>query len=134
MTINHMAVYVTNLEAVRAFYETYFDATSNALYHNPNTGLKTYFLSFKDGARLEIMHRSDVRAVSQVVADRLGYAHLALGVGSREAVDRLTARLKSDGFAVLKEPRTTGDGYYESCVLDVEGNVLEIVAEYENGK
>jgi lactoylglutathione lyase len=134
MKINHVAVYVTDLEAAKAFYETYFDATANAQYHNLGTGLRTYFLSFQDGARLELMHRPDVRAGGQASVDRLGYAHLAFAAGSREAVDRLTARLKSDGFIVWKEPRTTGDGYYESCVLDGEGNVLEIVAEQENGK
>lgn len=126
MRINHVSLYTLDLEKSRCFYETYFSATANQKYHNPVTGLQTYFLSFDNGSRLEIMTRP------QLEQDRpqppcVGWAHLAFSVGSREQVDHLTARLENDGFAVISAPRTTGDGYYESCIADPDGNQIEIV-------
>ena len=115
MKIEHIALYVNDLEAAKDFFVRYFDAVPNAGYHNPRTDFRSYFLTFADGARLE-----------PKPAARTGYAHIAFSVGSREKVDALTARLKADGLEVLSGPRTTGDGYYESCVLAVEGNQVEI--------
>ena len=126
MKINHIAVYVRDLEQTKAFYEKYFNATANNLYHNPKTGLQTYFLTFEGATRLEIMHKSDLREIG-ISGERLGYIHLAFSVGSKSAVDALTERLRNDGYTVLSEPRTTGDGYYESCVVDPDGNRIEIV-------
>ncbi|MEA4970420.1 MAG: VOC family protein [Candidatus Pelethousia sp.] len=125
MKIDHMAMYVKDLEAARAFFETYFGAAANAKYRNPSSGLETYFLTFGRGARLEIMRRPGLAPA--VEGPRQGYAHLAFQVDGREGVDSLTARLKADGYTVLSGPRETGDGYYESCVLDAEGNSIEIV-------
>ncbi len=125
MKIDHAAMYVMDMEAARAFFETYFGAAANAKYHNPFTGLETYFLTFACGARLEIMRRPGLAPAAQ--GPRLGYAHLAFQVGGRGGVDALTARLKADGYTVLSGPRETGDGYYESCVLDAEGNSIEIM-------
>lgn len=127
MIIDHIAVYVKDLETMKEFYEKYFGAKSNRMYHNPKTGLKTYFLSFDDGSRLEIMNRPDITKVEKALKSS-GYIHIALNAGSREAVDKLTGRLKSDGYSVIGGPRTTGDGYYESCVLDPEGNQIEIIS------
>ena len=124
MNIEHIALYVKDLEMVREFYIKYFGAVSNEMYHNAKTGFKSYFLSFSSGARLEIMNKSDVLENENVC--RFGYAHLAFSVGSKEKVDELTKRLKVDGYRVVSEPRVTGDGYYESCVLDNEGNRIEI--------
>lgn len=125
MKINHIAIYVCDLEKSRLFYETYFGGRANTRYHNPKTGLQTYFLSFEDGARLELMSRpgcsdSDRNEFS------LGLTHLAFSTGSREAVDALTARLAAAGCTVAGQPRMTGDGYYESVVLDPDGNRIEI--------
>lgn len=125
MRIEHAALYVTDMENVRAFYETYLDGKAGGVYHNPRTGLSTCFLRFDGGARLELMHRPDVTEARQD-APRTGFAHLAFSVGSRERVDALTARLKADGYPALSGPRVTGDGYYESCVTDPEGNLIEI--------
>jgi len=125
MNIKHIAMYVFDPEALRDFYIRYFDAISNGGYHNPVTGLRTYFLSFDGETRLEIMSRPDMTEGSKR-AIQTGYTHLAFGVGSREAVDALTARLEADGFSVESRPRVTGDGYYESVVLDPEGNRIEI--------
>lgn len=125
-TIDHAAVYVADLEATREFYQTYFGATANDQYHNPRTGLRTYFLTFDGGTRLEIMARPELGDAPR--RQRLGWIHLSFSVGSPEAVDQLTARLRDDGFTVAGAPRTTGDGYYESVVLDPEGNEIEIVA------
>ncbi|MCL2053289.1 MAG: VOC family protein [Oscillospiraceae bacterium] len=126
MKINHIAVYVRDLEETRVFYEKYFGATANKQYHNPKTGLKTYFLTFNGEPRLEIMQKPNLPETG-IEGEHLGYIHLAFSTGSREAVDELTERLRSDGYTILSEPRTTGDGYYESCVCDVEGNRVEIV-------
>lgn len=125
MRIGHVAVYVKDLEGARRFFEKYFQAASGEMYHNKNTGFRSYFLSFEGGARLELMSRPDMADMEKQPA-RTGFAHVAFSVGSAEQVDSLTGRLKADGFQVISGPRVTGDGYYESCVLDMEGNQIEI--------
>ena len=112
-------------EAAKDFFVRYLDAVPNAGYHNPRTDFRSYFLTFADGARLELMNKPGMPDEPKPAA-RTGYAYIAFSVGSREKVDALTARLKADGCEVLSGPRTTGDGYYESCVLAVEGNQIEI--------
>jgi len=126
MKINHIALYTNNLDEMREYYEKYFNATSNHMYHNINTGLKTYFLTFEDNTRLELMTRPDLEQHVSTSYQR-GYIHLAFSVGSKEKVDTLTSTLAHDGYIVVSQPRTTGDGYYESCVLDPEGNQIELV-------
>ena len=125
MKLDHIALYVKDLENARTFFIRYFGATSNEMYHNPRTGLKTYFLSFGEGARLEIMERPDMVECEKSPL-RTGYIHMAFSVGGKERVDELTEQLRVDGYAVVSGPRTTGDGYYESCVEGPEGNLIEI--------
>jgi lactoylglutathione lyase len=125
MIFEHVAMYVNDLEGTRAFFEKYFDATANDQYHNPRTGLRTYFLTFEGGARLEIMTRPGLEDPEKTLM-RTGCIHIAFKVGGRDKVDALTARLKADGYDVISGPRLTGDGYYESCVVAVEGNQVEI--------
>lgn len=125
MKIEHIGMYVQDLEKTRDFFVKYFAAKSNAMYHNPNTDFKSYFLSFDDGARLEIMQKPGVEAQTENQM-RTGFIHMAISVGSKEQVDKLTETLKQDGYMVTSGPRTTGDGYYESCVVAVEGNLIEI--------
>ncbi len=125
MKIEHIAIYVRDLERAKEFFVKYFDATANTGYHNRSTDFRSYFLRFADGARLELMHSPRMTDREKDTA-RTGYVHMAVSVGSREAVDSLTDRLRADGYAVLSGPRTTGDGYYESCILDAEGNQIEI--------
>ena len=127
MKIEHAALYVNDLEKARSFFVNYLGAESNDGYHNPRTGFRSYFLSFDGSARLEIMNKPEL-ADSPKEPARTGYAHIAFSTGSREAVDALTARLKADGYEVTSGPRTTGDGYYESCIAAVEGNL----SFYEN--
>lgn len=126
MKINHIALYTNQLEQLKLFYETYFQAVSNDGYHNKNTGLRTFFLTFADGSRLELMTRPNLVPL-QPTPYQTGYIHLAFSAGSKTAVDTLTSTLEQDGYTVLSQPRTTGDGYYESCVLDPDGNQIEIV-------
>lgn len=125
MYIEHIAMYVNDLEAARDFFVKYFNATSNDGYHNQTTDFRSYFLTFDDGARLEIMNKPDMTDSGKALA-RTGYVHIAFSLGSKDAVDVLTARLKADGYEVVSGPRTTGDGYYESCVVGIEGNQIEI--------
>lgn len=125
MKIEHIAMYVQDLKKTRDFFVKYFAAKSNAMYHNPNTDFKSYFLSFDDGARLEIMQKPGVEVQTENQM-RTGFIHVAISVGSKEQVDKLTETLKQDGYTVTSGPRTTGDGYYESCVVAVEGNLIEI--------
>ena len=125
MKIDHIALYVNDLEKARDFFITYFGAVSNEGYHNPNTDFRSYFLSFDDGSRLEIMTKPELTDSGDFL-NRFGYAHVAFSVGSKEAVDSLTERLKQDGYPVISGPRTTGDGYYESCIVGFEGNLIEI--------
>lgn len=125
MKIEHVALYVNDLDGAKAFFETYFQAASNTGYHNGRTDFRSYFLTFSDGSRLEIMTKPDLTDSGNLL-DRFGYAHIAFCVGSREAVDELTARLNAGGYPTLSGPRVTGDGYYESCILGFEGNIIEI--------
>ena len=125
MKIEHIALYVNDLEEARDFFLTYFGAAAGDLYHNTRTDFRSYFLRFEDGARLELMTKPDLTDSGDFL-NRYGYAHLAFSAGSKEAVDELTARLKADGYVVLSGPRTTGDGYYESCIVGFEGNIIEI--------
>ncbi|WP_373809099.1 VOC family protein [Streptococcus ferus] len=125
MKIEHLALYVRDLEGAKAFFETYFEARSNSLYHNPKTGFSSYFLSFADGARLEIMTKTSLDQ-NQLPLEHLGFIHLAFSLGSKERVDQLTQRLVADGYELLSGPRTTGDGYYESCLLGFENNMIEL--------
>lgn len=127
MQINHLAIYTTDLQKMKHFYETYFAATAGNLYHNPQKQFHSYFLSFDSGCRLELMHRPDVPPVHQeIIKEYLGLTHIAISVGSKVAVNTMTERLRTDGYQVIGEPRTTGDGYYESVVLDPENNRIEI--------
>lgn len=125
MKIEHIALYVNNLEEAKAFFVKYFGAKSNSEYHNPRTDFRSYFLSFDDGARIEIMHKPEMTD-SLKEAARTGYAHVAFSVGSKERVDALTAELREAGYEVISGPRTTGDGYYESCIAAFEQNQIEI--------
>lgn len=125
MKIDHIAMYVADLEGAKRFFVDYFDATSNEMYHNPRTGLRTYFLTFPDGGKLEIMSRPEVgRADNPVYGS--GFVHLSFALGSREEVDRLTSLLSLHGYDVLSGPRVTGDGYYESCIRGFEDNLVEL--------
>ena len=126
MRIDHAALFCRDLEQMRQFFIEYFDARSNEQYHNPRTGLRTYILSFTEGStRLELMLRPDVQD-AEPSQSAIGYVHLSFAVGSRKGVDLLTRRLAADGYTVTSSPRTTGDGYYESCILGPEGIQIEI--------
>ena len=125
ISIEHVAMYVTNLEKAKEFFEKYFNAKAGKKYHNRTTDFMSYFLSFDDGARLEIMTRSNMTNSNKSLV-RTGYIHLAFSVGSKENVNALTEKLKSDGYEIISGPRTTGDGYYESCIIGIEGNQIEI--------
>lgn len=125
MKIEHIAMYVNDLETARDFFIKYFGAFSDAGYYNKKTDFKSYFLTFDCGSRLEIMNKPVMEDLEKTLV-RTGFIHIAFSVGSKEKVDELTARLKSDGYKIISEPRTTGDGYYESCVVAFEGNQIEI--------
>ncbi|MBI5917373.1 MAG: VOC family protein [Bacteroidetes bacterium] len=125
MKIEHLAIWVKNLEAMRSFYENYFDGRAGERYFNPKKNFQSYFLSFENGCRLELMHRPEIPE-NQHVTEATGLAHFAVSVGSEASVNGLTERLRLDGHRIAGEPRWTGDGYYESVVLDPEGNRIEI--------
>ena len=125
MKIEHIAMYVNDLESVRDFFVLFFGAVCNDGYYNSKTGFRSYFLLFDDGARLEIMNKPQMEdEVKSPV--RTGYIHIAFSVGSKEKVDFLTRQMQEDGYEVVSGPRTTGDGYYESCIIGIEGNQIEI--------
>jgi lactoylglutathione lyase len=126
MRIEHVAIWTRDLARLKAFYETYFGASAGARYENPRKRFESYFLSFGTGARLELMCRPDLGQAPAAEVPPVGYAHLALSVGSREAVDAMAERLRRDGHPVVDGPRQTGDGYYECVALDPDGNRIEV--------
>lgn len=129
MKISHVALYTRNLERLKDFYVRYFDGKANEKYENRQKGFSSYFIKFDSDASLEIMTRTEGLIVIPSHELNTGYSHMAFNVGGRSAVDELTARLTADGYAVVSGPRVTGDGYYESCVLDPDGNRVEITCE-----
>jgi lactoylglutathione lyase len=129
LRIEHVAIWTGDLARCKSFYATYFGATAGPVYVNSSKGFESCFLSFTDGARLEVMRTTSLSLVELAPgAQRLGLTHLAISVGSERLVDELTLRLRNDGIAVADGPRRTGDGYYESVVIDPDGNRIEICA------
>ncbi len=126
MTIEHIAIWTQDLEKMRSFYLNFFDLKSNEKYHNPQKQFSSYFLSFENGARIELMHRPDVSEFIEAKGTKLGLTHFAISVGSKEKVNAITELVRKNGFNVIGEARTTGDGYYESVIADPEGNWIEI--------
>lgn len=125
MKIEHIAMYVNDIEDARDFFVKYLDGKANDGYHNTKTDFRSYFISFDDGARLEIMNKPNMVDADKDL-NRTGLIHIAFSVGSKERVDELTQLLKTDGYEIISGPRTTGDGYYESCVIAIEKNQIEI--------
>lgn len=126
MKICHVALFTNNLETMKDFYLRYFQGTSNNLYSNPSKGFSSYFIKFDSGAAIEIMSKNEGLSEKDGGKPQTGYAHIAFCVQNRDAVNGLTKILREDGYKVLSEPRVTGDGYYESCILDPDGNQVEI--------
>lgn len=125
MFIDHVAIYVNDLEAAKDFFIKYFAAVSDEIYRNEKTGFSSYFLGFENGAKLEIMNRPEIEKTEKPLY-KSGYAHLAFSLGSKSAVDELTKKLENDGFEIISGPRTTGDGFYESAFIGIEGNIIEL--------
>ncbi|HEY6098063.1 MAG TPA: VOC family protein [Anaeromyxobacter sp.] len=125
MAIEHVAIWTVRLELLADFYARFFGARAGAVYRSERRPFESCFVSFESGARLELMRLPDLGPAGGP-DPRVGLAHVAFSVGSRERVDRLTAELRAAGFTVVSDPRITGDGYYESVVLDPDGNELEI--------
>lgn len=124
MKIEHIAIWVQDLEKMRSFYVEDLGGISGAQYHNPTKNFTSYFISFNEGARLELMHRPDIPL--KAMGESIGITHLAFSLGSREGVDKVTEKLRDAQYTIVGEPRTTGDGYYESVILDPEGNRIEL--------
>lgn len=129
MKIEHLAIWVDDLEQMKDFYLKYFEVVSGEKYTNRTKGFTAYFLTFGEGnTRLELMNRIDITNTPNKRGFMKGIAHFAISVGGKDLVDSFTARFRADGYTIESEPRTTGDGYYESVILDPEGNYLEISA------
>lgn len=126
-SIEHIAIWVHNLEEVKQFYIKYFNMEANQKYVNPVKQFESYFLSFgNSGARIELMRKPGILPNNGQNNKAIGLAHIAINVGDAAAVNALTEQLRADGYTIAGEPRFTGDGYYESVVLDPEGNYVEI--------
>lgn len=126
MQLTHIAIWTNELERSREFYVTYFGGKSNEKYVNPKKGFASYFITFEGGASLEIMQRVDVTEEREGLF--IGLAHFAFLVGSKENVNNMIEMFRKDGYTILGEPRTTGDGFYEGSVADPDGNIVEIIA------
>jgi lactoylglutathione lyase len=128
MHIHHIAIWTKDIERLKSFYEKYFKFSSSDIYNNTKTGFQSYFLTDDDGVKIEIMQKEGIPDnKNNVMNQNIGIIHLALSIESKDELDLLTNKLRDDGFIVVSEPRTTGDGYYESCILDPDENRIEIV-------
>ena len=126
MKIEHIAIWTKDLENMREFYLRFFDLNSNEKYHNSKKNFSSYFLSFPTGARIELMYKPEISEFIKTAELNLVLTHFAISVGSKEKVDELTNLIRQNGYRIVGEPRTTGDGYYESVISDPEGNIIEI--------
>jgi catechol 2,3-dioxygenase-like lactoylglutathione lyase family enzyme/GNAT superfamily N-acetyltransferase len=126
MQIDHIAIWANDLEKEKHFYQTYFDCKVSAKYENAQKQFTSYFLIFLNGARIELMKRNNITSGQN--EDHFGFAHIAINVGTRDKVEHLTKKMEKDGLVIVSYPRVTGDGYYESVVLDPENNKIEITA------
>lgn len=128
MHIEHVAIWVKDLEKMRAFYVDYFNVSSSELYYNPKKQFQSYFLTFESGSRLELMTK---KFLAGRAVDIFGYAHLAIAVGGKADVDAFVEKMVSKQYPLLNGPRMTGDGYYEAVVQDPEGNLIELTTDLE---
>jgi lactoylglutathione lyase len=127
MKLEHLAIWVHDLEKVREFYIKYFEMKCNEKYTNIKKNFSSYFLSFEGAStRIEIMSRPDISNFGGEHSISFGLTHFSISVGSKRKVDILTEQLRFDGYKIIGEPRTSGDGYYESVIEDIEGNWVEI--------
>jgi lactoylglutathione lyase len=127
MKIEHIALWVRDLEMMKNFYVTYFDCKAGEIYHNTKKDFTSYFLFFEKGCRLELMHMPGIPPnENDIMKQHQGFIHFAVSVGNKNKVDSLTEKLRNDGYEIIGEPRTTGDGYYESVIFDTEDNRIEI--------
>jgi lactoylglutathione lyase len=126
MKIEHIAIWTQDLEKMKTFYLKFFELECGEKYENKRKQFSSYFLSFESGARIELMHIPDLLKKADNVSGKIGFSHFAISVGSKEIVDQLTERIRNGGYDIIGEPRTTGDGYYESVIADPEGNLVEI--------
>ena len=129
MTLEHVAIWTENLEVLKAFYERHFGGIANPLYINPSTGFRSHFITFRSGARLEIMQKPGIPANANdtISNQHQGFIHMAFSVNSREEVDEKAIEFRAAGIPILRGPRTTGDGYYEFEALDPDQNRLEVM-------
>ena len=132
MTLEHVAIWTDNLEELKNYYEKYFGGTPNTKYKNEKTLFQSYFLTFKLGARLEIMTMPNIpdNTNDRVIKQHKGIIHLAFGAETIQEVDQKAKRLQADGFKILSGPRKTGDGYYEFETLDPDNNRLEVTVKF----
>ncbi len=126
MKINHVGMYLKDIEEAKLFFEKYFNGKTRALYTNPESGFQSYFMKFEDGASIEIMY-SKSAVDNDPSQDKLGLNHIAFSMGSKKAVNDMTARLRHDGYKIVEEPAMTGDGSYEALIEVFQGNLLELV-------
>lgn len=127
MKLTHLALWTNRLEVLRDFYVNYFNGQSNEKYTNPTKGFASYFVTFENGVALEIMQRTDITE-HPAKKEHIGLIHFAFSVGSKEKVNEMIEMFRKDGFSIVGEPRTTGDGFYEGAIADPDGNWVEIIA------
>ncbi|HEX9062149.1 MAG TPA: VOC family protein [Clostridia bacterium] len=126
MNIEHIAIWVSDLDESIKFFVEFFDGNPGEKYLNNKSNFKSCFISFSCGARLEIMQKPGLSGMANEKEQFFGYSHIAFSVGSKDKVDELTKRLRNKNYKIISEPRFTGDGYYESCILDNDNNRIEI--------
>lgn len=127
MRIEHVAIWTGDLERLKRFYSKYFNCKAGSKYRNESNDFESYFLSFDNRTRLELMQMPSIpNNLNDPKIQCKGIIHIAISVGNKEKVVEITEKLRSDEYTIVSEPQTTCDGYFESCVLDSDGNRVEI--------
>ena len=134
MTIDHVAIWTTQLERLKDYYVKYFNGSANEKYTNREKHFESYFVTFDSGTRLELMQMPGIpqNLNDPIVKQHQGIIHLAFGMENMDMVNEKLNELSQDGFKILRGPSKTGDGYWEFETLDPDNNRIEVTAVFKD--
>ena len=134
MKLEHAAIWTEDLETMKEFYVKFFGGQSGKKYCNQAKKYESYFITFDQGARLELMKKAGIpeNRNDTIGSQHRGLIHLAFESSSKREVDEKAVWFSSEGIKIIDGPRTTGDCYYEFVILDPENNRIEVTTRDSN--